>query len=232
MTLSRQSLEHTGCLIAETGIVFRWSKTKLDSLLTIVEGEALVESSLAVHRGVLLLAPHYGNWDVLSLYLGRFGVTALYDPPRIASLEEPIRQARTRTGSMLLPIDAQGLRGVYQALKKGKMVAILPDQVPTLSAGTYAPFFGRPALTMTFAHRLIQSAKPLVVTGVAQRHSGGFKIRLREVDKEVYAQEADVCVAAMNLTIEKIVREDPVQYQWEYKRFKKPPPGASRLYDD
>lgn len=230
--LAKRSLGHTGCLIAEAGMVFRWSPAKLETIITAVEGAALIESSLAVHRGVLLLAPHYGNWDLLALYLGRFAMTGLYDPPRIPSLEMPIRQARARTGSTLLPIDAPGLRGVYRSLQKGNLVAILPDQVPTRSAGTYAPFFGRPALTMTFAHRLIQSAKPLVVTGVAQRQGDGFRIRLQEVDEEVYAGDADVCVAAINRCIEKIVRADPAQYQWEYKRFKKPPPGNTSPYDD
>ena len=115
MTLAKQSLQHTGCLFVESGIVFRWPPEKIESLFVEIQGAELIETALAEHRGVLLLVPHYGNWDVLSLYLGRFGVTALYAPPRIASLEAPIRDARARTGSILLPIDAKGLRGVYTA---------------------------------------------------------------------------------------------------------------------
>ena len=168
--LAKRSLEHTGCLIAEAGMVFRWSPAKLETVVTAVEGAALIESSLAVHRGVLLLAPHYGNWDLLALYLGRFAMTALYDPPRIPSLEMPIRQARARTGSTLLPIDAPGLRGVYRSLQKGNLVAILPDQVPTRSAGTYAPFFGRQCAPYSWLHSRRQRNRLLALFGRIARY--------------------------------------------------------------
>ncbi len=231
-TLAKQSLQHTGCLLAETGIVFHWPAEKIENLLVEVEGDALIETAIAEHRGILLLAPHYGNWDILSLYLGRFGVTALYDPPRIAALELPIRDARARTGSILLPIDASGLRGVYGALKTGKLVGILPDQVPSRSAGLYVPFFGQPALTMTFAHRLISATKPIVIMGNALRQREGFRIELRTVDAAIHASTAEDSLAAMNTAIEELVLENPAQYQWEYKRFKKRQAGTPGIYAD
>ncbi len=232
VTLAKQSLQHTGCLLAESGIVFHWPDEKIESLFVEIQGAELIESAIAEHRGVLLLVPHYGNWDVLSLYLGRFDLTALYDPPRIASLEAPIREARARTGSILLPIDAKGLRGVYTALNTGKPVGMLPDQVPSRSAGLYAPFFGQPALTMTFAHRLIRATKPLVLIGAAVRQRQGFRIQLRTVDAEIHAPTVEESLAVMNVAIEKLVLENPPQYQWEYKRFKKRPAGVAGIYTD
>ena len=232
VALAKQSLQHTGCLLAESGIVFHWPAAKLENLTIEIQGAALIETALAEHRGVLLLAPHFGNWDVLSLYLGRFGLTALYDPPRVASLEAPIREARGRTGTILLPIDAKGLRSVYGALKTGKAVGVLPDQVPSRSAGLYVRFFGQPALTMTFAHRLIRATKPLVIIGAAVRQREGFRIQLRTVDAAINAPTAEASLAAMNAAIEKLVLENPAQYQWEYKRFKKRPAGVAGIYAD
>ncbi len=232
MTLAKQSLQHTGCLLAESGIVFHWPVEKIESVFVEIEGAGLIESAIAEHRGVLVLVPHYGNWDVLSLYFGRFGMTALYDPPRIAALEAPIRDARARTGTILLPIDAKGLRGVYQALKKGKPVGMLPDQVPSRSAGLYVPFFGQKALTMTFAHRLIRATKPLVIIGAAVRQREGFRIQLRTVDAAIHASTAEDSMTAMNAAIEELVLQDPAQYQWEYKRFKKRPTGVAGIYTD
>lgn len=232
VTLAKQSLQHTGCLLAESGIVFRWPAEKIESLFVEIQGAELIESAIAEQRGVLLLVPHFGNWDVLSLYLGRFDLTALYDPPRIASLEAPIRDARARTGSILLPIDAKGLRSVYTALNTGKVVGMLPDQVPSRSAGLYVPFFGQPALTMTFAHRLIRATKPLVIIGAALRQARGFRIQLRTVDAEIHAPTAEDSLAVMNAAIEELVLENPAQYQWEYKRFKKRPTGVAGIYAD
>jgi lauroyl/myristoyl acyltransferase len=37
-------------------------------------------------------------------------------------------------------------------------------------------------------------------------------------------------VKAMNGAIEKLVDKNPAQYQWEYKRFKKPAAGSKDLY--
>ena len=228
--LAKQSLKHTGRLLAESGITFNWPEDKLKRLITGVDGFAPLQQALDEHRGILVLAPHFGNWELFALYFGRYEFMALYDPPKIQSIDRMIRQSRERTGATLLPIDAQGVRGVLQALKRGKPVSILPDQVPARSAGVYAPFFSRPALTMTFAHRLIRSTEPLVVLGTCTRGDEGFRIAFHEVDDAIYSEDVEDSVTAMNGAIEKLVQKNPEQYQWEYKRFKKPPAGTADPY--
>jgi len=228
--LVQQSLKHTGRLFAEAGIIFKWPEDKLGDLITGVDGIAPFQRALDEHRGILVLVPHFGNWELFALYFGRYDFMALYDPPKIKSLDQMIRENRERTGATLLPIDAQGVRGVLQALKRGKPVSILPDQVPARSAGVYAPFFNRPALTMTFAHRLIRSTDPLVLLGACTRGEEGFRIAFHEVDDAIQSEEVEESVAAMNAAIEKLVQKTPEQYQWEYKRFKKPPAGTADPY--
>jgi KDO2-lipid IV(A) lauroyltransferase len=228
--LVKQSLKHTGRLLAEAGIVFCWSEKKINGLITAVEGFEPLQKALDEHRGILVLVPHYGNWELFALHFGRYHFMALYDPPKIAAIDKMIRESRQRTGAILLPIDGQGVRGVLQALKRSQPVSILPDQVPTRSAGIYAPFFGRPALTMTFAHRLMRNTDPLVVLGSCTRHTGGFKITFTELPDDIYSEDVDASVEAMNQAIEKLVRQDPAQYQWEYKRFKHPPEGGTDPY--
>jgi KDO2-lipid IV(A) lauroyltransferase len=228
--LAAESLKHTGRLFAEAGITFRWPEEKLKTLIGGVDGFAPLQQALDEHRGILVLAPHFGNWELFALYFGRYGFMALYDPPKIAGIETLIRESRQRTGATLLPIDAQGVRGVLQALKRGKPVSILPDQVPARSAGVYAPFFNRPALTMTFAHRLIRSTNPLVVIGTCTRGEDGFRIAFHEVDDRIHSEDVEESVTVMNGAIEQLVNKNPAQYQWEYKRFKKPPEGGTDPY--
>lgn len=228
--LTRRSLQHTGRLLAEAGITFHWSEQKLNQLVTGVEGFQPLQEALERGRGVLVLVPHLGNWELFALHFGHYGFTALYDPPKIRSLEGLIRDSRQRTGATLLPIGMQGVRGVLGALKEGRLVSLLPDQVPNPSAGIHAPFFGHPALTMTFAHRLIQSADPLVVIGACTRQADGFRIGFTAADEAIYSESVEASVAAMNEAIERLVRSDPAQYQWEYKRFKRPPPGVPDPY--
>jgi len=228
--MGRASLLHTAQYAVEAGMLFHWPEARWHALALRVEGEAYIEAAQQCGRGVLILVPHFGNWEYLSLYLGKYGLTALYAPPRLRGLEEPLRQARGRSGSNLLPISGQGIRVMYQALAAGGVVALLPDQVPARTAGVYAQFFGVPALTMTFAQRLIQKTRPLVLMGSARRVSGGFHLRFSPVDPEIEDEDPIRSAQAMNRSIEAEVRLDPAQYQWEYKRFKRPPDGSADCY--
>lgn len=231
--LSRASLAQTACIIAETGVLFHWPQQRWLALAPQPRAQAL-HQALAANRGVLVLVPHYGNWEYLALYLGQFGVTGLYEPPRTRSLEAPLRAARERSGISMLPVDGAGLRGAYRHLQAGGCLALLPDQVPRRSAGVYAPFFGVPALTMNLAHRLIQRTRPTVLLGVAQRTQSGFDVSFVAFDEPwgdgIYSPSAEVSAGALNTAIEAVVRRDPAQYQWEYRRFRRPPAGTPDPY--
>jgi len=228
--LVRASLEETAQVLAEVGVIFQWPEARWSELAISVEGEDLVTRALDEGRGVLVLVPHLGNWEYLSLYLGNYRVTALYDPHRSSALENVIHRARSRAGARLFPIGRSGIKAVYSALATGGLVALLPDQVPDRASGVYADFFRKPALTMTLAWRLILRTRPLVLFGVALRVNGGFAIRFSEATADIYAADAVRAVQAMNRSIEQLVRERPEQYQWEYKRFKRPPPGDADCY--
>jgi KDO2-lipid IV(A) lauroyltransferase len=228
--LVRDSLSHTGQLLCELGIVFHWPAERWQPLIRDLRGADLMDDAVKRGRPVLLLVPHFGNWEFLSLYLGRYAVSALYDPPRVRALEPLILKARSRAGARLLPIDAGGLRGFFQNLRNGGVAALLPDQVPERDAGVRVPFFGQPALTMTFAHRVARRTGALLLLGSARRVRGGFALRFQALDQAVSDDDPQVSAAAMNRAIEALVREDPAQYQWEYKRFKRPPAGTPSPY--
>lgn len=229
-SLARDSLANTAMLITELGALYHWDEPRWRQLAVETRGESLIEETVGQGRGVLVLVPHLGNWEYLALVLGKHRVTALYDPPRLQALEPVIRDARTRAGARLLPIDAGGLRGIYQALVEGGVAALLPDQVPARQAGVYADFFGRPALTMTFAHRLARRTGARVLLGSAVRCAGGFRVSFEDAGAALSDPDPGVSVRAMNQAIEDLVRRDPAQYQWEYKRFKRPPPGEQDPY--
>ena len=228
-SLARQSLGQTARLLVEAGVLFSWPHQRWTALLSVTGTEHILRAQ-AAGQGVLILGPHFGNWECLGLYLGKFCATVLYDPPRLGWLEEPLRKARARSGVSVLPIDRRGLRAVYRALDSGGVAGLLPDQVPARNAGVYVPFFGIPALTMTFAHRLIQRTGPTVVLGVARRDTRGFSIEFSTLPEAIYSQDPRVSAAAMNRAIEDLVRSDPSQYQWEYKRFRRQPNGARNPY--
>lgn len=234
-TLGRQSLRHTAMLIMESGVVSYWPEERWRALIGRVEGlvelRELLDVTKAQAKGVLLLAPHLGNWEVISLMLGPLGVTALYEPPRFSVLEAIIKTARERSGANLVPTNAAGMRRFYQALRSGGLVALLPDQVPSRESGIYAPFFSHPTLTMSFAHRLIAKTGCIPVLGYVVRTEAGFDVHFERLSDGVSSEDSLTSVTQMNAAIETAVRAHPEQYQWEYKRFRRPPRGERSVYD-
>jgi KDO2-lipid IV(A) lauroyltransferase len=229
--LVQASLRASGRLVAELGMVWYWPTARWRKQIDAVHGAEVIVAALADKRGVLLLVPHYGNWELLNLYLGdRFGIVAMYTPVRSAALDMLVRAQRVRHGSELVRASLTGIRTLYRALADGRLVGVLPDQVPT-GSGVFAPFFGRPARTMTLPQRLVRQTDALAVLGYARRTPRGrFEIAFEPISASVFTRDADACASAINAAIETVVRRDPAQYQWEYKRFKHGPPSLPRLY--
>ena len=225
------SIVQTAVLAAE--IPFLWSARRSDrwrAAVTEVHGEHLIRGQTDSPRGLLILVPHIGNWEFLSLYLADFEVIAPFMPPRSALANRLLYSLRTVRGTRMVPLGIPGVRTLYRALNDGATVAMLPDQVPERSAGIYAPFFGRPALTMTLASRLAQQTGARVVLGACLRCEGGFRLEFHALPG-FPSQEGDASDALrINLAIEEVVRRFPDQYQWTYKRFKKPPDGLPAIY--
>lgn len=237
LLLARDSIYNTFQTVTETGPVWLWPEEKILDRILEVEGLELLQDAASAGNGVVVMAPHLGNWEVFGLYLNVCGcgqTSNLYQPPRDRKLDELIYKARGRTGAVMVPTDAKGVTLLLKALKRGELVGILPDQVPPETGGEYAPFFGVDVLTMTLVSRLLQKTGAKAVLGYAARISkegkAGWKIIFRKPGDEIYAEHMPTSLKAMNHCIELAVNEIPEQYQWEYKRFKRVAPGTERPY--
>ena len=225
--LCRQSLVHLVLMAFEFAQLNHWSEEKLLGQIASISGKSLLDNAYAEGRGVILLVPHFGNWELLCAFLGaHYNFAALYGPPKIPSIESVIVGARKRFRGEFFAIDTSGMRGLLRVLKQGKLVAILPDQVPDRNAGVYVEFFNQPALTMTLPHRLIARNNPAVLLGSVQRlvTEAGFSYQLKfeSLSSELASSDPETCATLINQSIEQVILRDPAQYQWEYKRFKRP----------
>ena len=221
------SLISTGLNVAEAGAMFHWDLKRLVELEEEVVGADVIEAGLARGKGVIALGPHVGNWEYLSHAVGiRWGMIALYRPPRIIELEAYIRDCRQHLGATeLVPADSSGLRRAIKGLRAGGIVGILPDQEPLKDHGVFAPFFGTPALTMTLVGRLAREFDATVVLGSAERTpAGGFRIRVISAPEGVGDEDPIRAATQLNLGVEQCVRACPDQYTWSYRRFKTRPP--------
>ena len=231
--LLRDSLIANGQLLCETGIFWQGAKRRLEKLVIDVTGEKYIRQGLARDKGVILVSPHLGNWEVAGLYWStRYPITNLYRPPRIQALDSLMRQARQRHGARLAPTNAQGVRALYQALGRNELIGILPDQDPREPNGAFAPFFGLPANTMTLLSRLAHKTGAAVVFTYAERlpRNAGFRLHCMPAPATLASADLTTSINALNAMVEHCVRATPAQYQWGYKRFLTRPPGQPPLY--
>lgn len=229
----RQSLRHMAMLFFEMAQLRFWSTDRLLEHIEVVDQHVL-DTARAESQGLILLVPHLGNWEIMSTYLGHhYSVAALYDPPKVSGLEIEIKAARERFAGKMFAIGVGGMRNILKELKGGGLVAILPDQVPDRDAGVYAPFFDRPALTMTLPLQLQQRTGAAMVLACVTRKLDtegrllGYVLNFRKVAD---TQTPETFAKEVNVLIEREVRRAPAQYQWDYKRFKRPPGRERNIY--
>ncbi len=230
--LTLRSVLETGKLAAEMCVVWANDYEWVKRHIKVDETNRLTNAYLREGKGLLVLAPHLGNWEVLGMHLPSLGpTTSLYQSSRLEGLDKYVLGARQRSGSVLVPASRKGLSSVVNSLKKGGISCVLPDQIPkNESSGIFAPFFGKPAFTMTLAHKLICKTECKVLFAVARRTAKGFEIMFHEPSAAIYSDDPDIAVTALNQGVESCVLEIPSQYQWEYKRFKKQPAGETSRY--
>ena len=232
--LTVQTMMHTGQLMMEIGLA--WFRSVEENLRFIikVKNQAVMDAAAEEGKGVIVIAPHLGNWEWLNSYTSqRYPGVMVYSPPKLAQFDAILRQSREIGGGQLAPANAAGIKMVYKHLKQRGVVYILPDQVPGKEGGIVAPFFGVPAVTMTLVSRLANKtgAKVVAVYGKRLPAHKGFEVVYLDADERIYSQDVQTSVTGLNATVEACIRDVPEQYQWSYKRFKRCPELGANIYN-
>jgi KDO2-lipid IV(A) lauroyltransferase len=212
-----QAAREAGRAVFETPLVWFSPPRRLAALFD-CRNEQLVRAALAGGRGAILLTPHLGCFEVAARAVAAIApITVLYKPPKLAAVRAVVESAREAPGLRAVPANAAGVRALLRALRRGECVGILPDQVPGEGDGVWAPFFGRPAYTMTLPQRLAQLTGAPVIVGVGERLAKG-----RGWTVHFEALGGDASPESVNAAMESLVRRFPSQYFWGYNRYKTP----------
>jgi len=226
-----------------------WTRPHSENLALVraCEGESLFDAAIASGRGVIVAAPHYGNWELLNQWLAaRTPISILYAPPESRVGEDFLRRVRAADDDAQrvtqVRAEASGVRQLLRTLREGGVVGILPDQQPKAGDGEFAPFFAMPALTMTLLSRLAARSGAIVVFAWCERQAASdpgaapaFVVHLAPAPAEIASADLRAGVGALNAAVEGIAGRDPAQYQWTYKRYTMQPPlcrGEDNPYRD
>ncbi len=227
----KHSAAETGKGALELAIAWCRSPEDIAGMVKRCDGWEHVEQALAHGNGIIFVTPHLGSYDIAGRYISSrlpFPLTAMYRPPKLQWLEPVMQAGRARGKGKTAPATASGVRVLMKALKSGEATIILPDQVPGNGEGIWAPFFGRPAYTMTLVPRLAQMSGVTTLFFVGERLRGGqgFAVHIEPLAQPFTGDKETDC-AQMNAQVEQLIRRFPCQYLWSYNRYKCPP-GVSR----
>jgi len=196
-----------------------------------VEALSNYEEADRQRKGVIVLASHFGNWELMSL-----AHSALLRPACVVgrALDNPlldrlINRYREQFGSTVINSkDPSSLRQILSALHRGMTVGFLIDQNVVGDRGVYVDFFGRLAYThKVLALVALKTGAPVVPVSMYRETNGGHRlvygkalplIRTGHRDRDVWAN-----TQMMTRAIEDAIRRSPGQWLWMHDRWKKQP---------
>lgn len=188
---------------------------------------SIVEDALSRGKGLLAVSAHFGNWELMARRLAlegyRFAVVARQSPdPAFNEITDTIRQ----NGGYEVYPRGNSAKLVLQRLRKGGIIAILPDQK---SEDVFVPFFGHWTGTVAGPAVLaLKTGAPIVMMFCIRQPDGTYHTEiLPEIDITSTGnveQDSNRIMTDINATIEMMVRRYPDQWLWLHDRWKSPVP--------
>lgn len=179
----------------------------------------------AAGRGVIVLAAHFGNWEVVPAALAAThgpmaAVGRPIDNPRIDRL---VQGLRTRFGNRSLA-KRGAVREMFRVLAQGGRLGLLIDQRVRAEEAIDVPFFGRPALTSPIVARLaLKTGAPVLPVAAFHEPEGRYRIVF---EPPLWPEGRDAAASTVAFTrrclaaSEAVIRRHPEQWLWLHNRWK------------
>ncbi len=193
------------------------------------EGLENLREPLARGQGVLAVTGHFGSWELLGAGVASCGlpVDFLVGEQANGLVNDLMNDLRRSAGIGIIERGVAA-RGVFEALKKGRIVALLADQ-DARKAGIFVDFLGSPASTFQGpAQFACRTGSPLVGCAIVRRADETHDAILFPPIYPVTGADRDAEVLRLTREhtkiLEECVRRYPEQYFWAHRRWKTKPP--------
>ncbi|MBL7157132.1 MAG: lysophospholipid acyltransferase family protein [Candidatus Omnitrophica bacterium] len=199
----------------------RWIKT---------EDLEKAERALSKGNGIIILASHFGNWELLSFCftLRNHATSVIARRIYFDKYEHFINRVRRSKGVKVIYRD-ESPRKILKALKNNEVLGILADQDIDSVDGVFVDFFGKPAYTPKAPVALaFASGAPLVPAFVVREGNSrrlviGDEINL--VEKSNKEETIKFNTQRWSRIVESFIRKYPEQWVWMHRRWKTKPDG-------
>jgi Kdo2-lipid IVA lauroyltransferase/acyltransferase len=207
----------------EYGLFPSFKKRGLDKFISI-EGIEHLQAIKDGGKGGVMFTGHFGSWELMGAYISQLGfpIEYLVGHQHNEKVNDLMNRHRTMFGIGLIEMGVAA-RGVFKAVKDGRMVCMLSDQ-DAGNDGTIIQFLGRPASTpkgpAAFA---IKTGAPLA-SGFIVREGLRHKIHIEPMipftpsgDKQ---EDIKTLTQAYTSILERYVRQYPDHWFWPHRRWK------------
>jgi KDO2-lipid IV(A) lauroyltransferase len=224
--------------IGQTAVeFFKIPSLTLESALEFVtpEHRDRLDECVEDGRGIVLLAAHFGNWEMMGTIaaLAGYKISAVARPMDDPDLDEIVREIRESSGLTILTRRTSAF-AIVRRLKRGEIVGVLADQ-NTRKQNVFVDFFGiKAATTPGPAQLALKTGAHLLPVFMVREDCGKQRFIIEEAIEPVRTGDDDADVVATTQKcvdiLEKYVRKYPSQWFWVHRRWKTRPDGEPPIY--
>ena len=202
------------------------SKQDLLSLVAEIEGFDRLEKALQKGKGVIVVASHFGNWELMPIYLRAMGYKGAVIARRIYfdRYDKLICSLRNKFGPIVIYRD-ESPKKILKVLRGNGILGILADQDIRDVENVFINFFGMPAATPVAPVKLaFATGAVLMPWFMLRRPNGRYKLIIEEPIPVTQGPDKDEDVRrytqAWTDVLERYVRQYPEQWVWIHERWK------------
>lgn len=191
-----------------------------------IRGIENYERAHAKGRGVLLMAGHCGNWELMAIAGSAKvkGFSVLARPIKNQYLNRFVARARKKHGNSVIYKEG-ALRNMLQAFRDGGAVGILMDQSVLADEGYIIDFLGRGAWTTKMPALIARKFGVPVVPVFIHREGKGHRITIYPEVELSASEDKETAVIEdtrrFSSYIEKYIKEHPTEWLWIHRRWKR-----------
>ena len=198
----------------------------------VFDNPEIIERGAAANQSVVLLAPHFCNWEWLLSAGGatfELPIDAVYQTLRVKSVDMYVREARSRFGGKPIPREDF----VYQMMSRTgtpRGYALIADQTPPREDKKHwTRFLNRDTAFFVGAEKVARflDARVLYV-GMRRGRRGHYTVHFSSLAEPPYGigavDEDSPIMERFARNLEQAILESPADWLWVQKRWKYPKP--------
>ena len=193
-----------------------------------IRGEEHLFNAMSNNKGTILITAHLGNWEMMALFFPlyfKMPIIAVDRQIKNRIINRWIRRLRTKFGNRTIE-KGGALPEMTISLRQNKILGVLIDQGTKSSLGVKIKFFNKfVTATPAIALLALRCKSPVLPAFCTRNEDGTYDVNIEPplALKRTDDLSADLKknTQIMMDTIEKAVRENPEQWFWVHRRWRK-----------